>query len=226
MPVPAGARRSVDDSLGRRVDTTLRRAVVSRWDGPAWAGSVAALAGGRQQVKGDTVEIRPIASGGEGTTPPPHRRNTGSATAADAGILGTALSEALARLPEGGDTLLALARWVARAVQYVDSEAAPAGSLTVARTRRGSAEGKVALLVALADLAGYPARSVYGVDVSRDPLPAHQWVEVWRDGWQAVDPVFGEAPASTALLRIGEGASMRPLVMVPQVGGLRVRTLP
>ena len=226
MAIPAGARRSIDDSLGRPVGTAIRRVVVSRWDGPAWAGSVEGLAGGRQRVIGDTVEIRPFAGGGESATASPHRRNTVPTAAADAGILATALSEALAGLPEGGDTLAALAGWVARAVQYVDSDAAPAGSLTVARTRRGGVEGKVALLVALAELARYPARAVFGVDVSRDQLPAHQWVEVWRNGWEALDPVFGEAPASTALLRIGEGASIRPLVMVPQVGGLRVRTLP
>ncbi|HEX9166356.1 MAG TPA: transglutaminase domain-containing protein [Gemmatimonadales bacterium] len=226
MAVPAGARRSIDDTLGRPVATALRRVVVSRWDGPAWAGSVEALAGGRQQVVGDTVEIRPYPGGGESTTASPHRRNTAPTAAADERILATALSEALTGTTEGGDTLPALARWVARAVQYVDSDGAPTGSLTVARTRRGGVEGKVALLVALAELAGYRARPVYGVDVSRDPLPAHQWVEVWRNGWEAVDPVFGEAPASTTLLRIGEGASMRPLVMVPQVGGLRVRMLP
>jgi len=223
--VPTGMRRVAVPRRGAPADTAIRRVVVSRWDGPAWPGSVGAFAGGRQRVTGDTVEIRAAADGGEDTTASPHRRNTAGAGGADRAVLATALSEALAQGPEGGDSLGALARWVARAVQYVDSEDAPTGSVTVARVRRGGIEGKVALFVALAELAGYRARPVYGVDVSQDALPAHQWAEVWRDGWEAVDPVFGQAPASTALLRVGEGAWSRPLLMVTQVGGLRVRTL-
>lgn len=223
--IPTGVRRLPVARRGPPADTATRRVVVSRWDGPAWAGSVGAFAGGRQRVVGDTVEIRAAPGGGEDTTASTHRRNTGGAGGGDTAPLATALSEALAQGPAGGDSLVALARWVARAVQYVDSEDAPTGSLTVARVRRGGIEGKVALFVALAELAGYRARPVYGVEVSQEALPAHQWAEVWRDGWEAVDPVLGQAPASTALLRIGEGASLRPLLMVTQVGGLRVRTL-
>jgi hypothetical protein len=223
--MPTGMRRLAVARRGPHPDTATRRVVVSRWDGPAWPGSAGALAGGRQRVTGDTVEIRGAAGGGEDTTASPHRRNTAGAGGAERAVLATALSEALAQGPEGGDSLGALARWVARAVQYVDTEDAPTGSVTVARVRRGGVEGKVALFVALAEFAGYRARPVYGVDVSQDALPAHQWAEVWRDGWEAVDPVFGQAPASTALLRVGEGAWLRPLLMVTQVGGLRARTL-
>lgn len=223
--IPTGIRRLAGARRRPPGDTATRRVMVSRWDGPAWPGSAGAFAGGRQRVAGDTVEIRAAAGGGADTTASPHWRNTAAAGAADRAVLATALSEALAQGPEGGDSLAVLARWVARAVQYVDSENAPTGSLTVARGRRAGSEGKVALFVALAELAGYRARPVYGVDVSQDGLPGHQWAEVWRDGWEAVDPVLGQLPASTALLRVGEGASLRPLIMVTQVGGLRVRTL-
>jgi hypothetical protein len=201
-----------------------RRVVVSRWDGPAWPGAAEALAGGRQRVTGDTIDIAAAAIGGTDSTPPPRGRNTAAWSSADSSVLRAALSNALAGSP-GGDTIAVLARWVARAVQYVDSASVPTGSVTVARSRAGGLEGKVQLFIALAELAGYPSRAVHGVEVTRAHLPAHQWAEVWREGWEAVDPVFGQAPASTSLLRTGVGATARPLAMVTQAGGLRVRVL-
>lgn len=229
---PAGDAAQPISGLGRLVDEAgappmgggNRRVVVSRWDGPAWPRAAGALAGGRQAVTGDTIEILVAATGGTDSTPPPRRRNTAAWSSADSSVLQAALSSALAGSP-GRDTIAVLAGWVARAVQYVDSTSAPTGSVTVARNRAGGLEGKVQLFVALAELAGYPSRAVYGVDVTRGHLPAHQWAEVWREGWEAVDPVFGQAPASTALLRIGVGATVRPLAMVTQAGGLRVSVL-
>jgi transglutaminase-like putative cysteine protease len=52
----------------------------------------------------------------------------------------------------------------------------------------------------------------------------HVWVEVWRAGWQAVDPLTGR-PASAYLLRVVEGAADRPVALVPLVGGLRTELL-
>jgi hypothetical protein len=223
--VISGLTRLVDEASLPAASAVTLQVVVSRWDGPAWPHAVGALVGGRQRVRGDTVEITAGPKGWTDSTPPPRPRNTMVMTPADASILQAAVSDALTGLAPGGDTLGTLARWVARAVQYVDTETAPTGSVTVARSRRGGLEGKVLLFVALAEMAGYPARPVYGVEVGRGHLPAHLWAEVWRGGWESVDPVFGHAPASTSLLRIGEGATVRPLAMVTQAGGLRVRVL-
>jgi hypothetical protein len=220
-----GASLLVAEAPGRPASESPRRVVVARWDGAAWPGSAMGFAGGRQYVVGDTVEIRARPEGGADTTASPRQRNTDPGPSWRLDPLTGALTEALATVSPGEDTVAALARWVARAVRYLDSEAAPSGSVTTARLRRGDLEGMVSLFVALAGLAGYPARPVYGLDVGRETLPAHLWAEVWRDGWEAVDPVLGQAPASTTLLRVGEGATVRPLVMVTQVGGLRVRTL-
>jgi hypothetical protein len=183
------------------------------------------FAGGRQAVTGDTVTILALPKAGTDTTSPRHPRNTGEFGGSEANPLQDALGDALAGLPAGADTVSILASWVARAVLYLDTSNAATGSVTVARARQGGLEGKVALFLALAELAGYPARAVFGVDVTRPGLPAHVWAEVWRLGWEAVDPGRGHAPASTTLLRIGEGATIRPLALVPLIGGLRVTVL-
>jgi hypothetical protein len=78
----------------------------------------------------------------------------------------------------------------------------------------------------LARAAGYTTRRVSGVDLARPELPAHTWVEV-QDGerWIAVDPVYGQAPASVSLLRVVVGGSDRPLILVPLIASLKSTTL-
>jgi transglutaminase-like putative cysteine protease len=76
----------------------------------------------------------------------------------------------------------------------------------------------------LYQVAGIPARVVSGLDLSQPDLPAHTWVEVWRDGWAAVDPAAGSAPASPWLLRVAEGAA-RPAELVVLVGAVRASVL-
>ena len=201
-----------------RSEVTL---VVSRADGAAWPGSAQGFAGGRQRVAGDTVYVARWGPGVVDSAPPTHQRHIGAIPAADAMILQAALREALAAYPTEPDTIARLARWVARAVRYVDTAGSPTGSVTVARERLGGLEGKVELFVALTRLVGIAARPVTGVDVSRPGLPAHAWAEIWRDGWMAIDPVFGDVPASACLLRVTEGAAPRPLVLVPLIGNLR-----
>lgn len=181
--------------------TALVRAVVRRWDGPAWPGSAAALAGGRQSVSGDTVTIGPAAP-----EPYPGDPAPDLAQSQFPGVrqgLEAMLANAMAAPGADADTIAALARYLGA-------------------TRRETGTGPVLEFVALAQLAGYLARAVHGVDVRRDGLPAHRWAEVWRDGWMAVDPARGQAPASTTLLRLGTGLPTGLVELVTRYGGLRL----
>ena len=219
-----GTTRLVDRD--RRPDTTVGtvRILVRRLDGAAWPGSTTGFEGGRQSSAGDTVVIQREPAGADPATPT-RWRNTPARTASDSADLERALDEALKADPAEPDTLRRLVRWVAHGVRYLDTQTAPTGISTALRDRRAGLDGKVALLVALARQAGLPARAVAGVDVSDMTLPAHAWVEVWRNGWLAVDPVYGNVPASAYLLRVTEGAGVHPLVLVPLVGGLRTALL-
>ena len=99
----------------------------------------------------------------------------------------------------------------------------------VALTRSSGAAtrtDRVAHFLAAAGSAGYETRVVSGIDLSRAELPGHAWVEVRIDGaWVAVDPIYGQAPASVSLLRVVVGGSDRPLVLVPLIGSLKPTTL-
>lgn len=223
-PVVSGLRPPGPPASGTARDAPLRL-LLRRWDGPAWPGAVVAVAGGRQEVQGDTVTIHPRPVRGADPTDAPRARHTRELSPVDRSALQEVLTTALPRPLAGEDTLAVLAAWVARAVLYVDSASGPTGIVTAARSGRGTLEDIVALYAALAELAGYPVRMVYGVDVGRPELPAHLWAEAWRDGWRAVDPARGTAPASTTLLRLGEGTTIRPLAVVPVLGGLRVTEL-
>jgi hypothetical protein len=85
---------------------------------------------------------------------------------------------------------------------------------------------RVARFVALATESGLSARIVTGIDLGRRELPSHTWAEVLSgDEWIAVDPVYGQAPASASLLRVILGGPDRPLSLVPLVGALTPSTL-
>ena len=94
--------------------------------------------------------------------------------------------------------------------------------------RRAARLGRdpVTVFIDLAGAAGFTARRVSGIDLARPELPSHTWVEV-QDGqrWIAVDPVYGQAPASVSLLRVVVGGSDRPLLLVPLIGSLTSTTL-
>lgn len=114
-----------------------------------------------------------------------------------------------------GDTVTIRADQVPAEIQAMVRQAAAAPPTE--RVRR---------FVSQATASGTPVRSVAGVDLDRPELPSHMWAEVQVDGrWMAVDPVYGQAPASVSLLRVVVGGSNRPLILVPLIASLQATTL-
>lgn len=206
---------------GPRPRTGPHGVVLTRRDGRPVPGGAALLAGGRQSARGDTLVIgADFEDPRDG--PLPHHRNTiGAFTGAERAMLSRALSLVLQDVGTTGDTVGALTRWVAREVHKDFSVSAPVSAGDVLRVGRAGAEGKARLTVAMARLAGYPARVVSGLVLADPVLPAHTWVEVWTGRWVAVDPTYGQVPASTELLRVMEGPA-RAVAMLTAVGALRV----
>lgn len=193
--------------------------VVSRRDGLPIGGAAGMFAGGRQTVRGDTVTIHPTPGGGA-PSPPMHYRNTTGFTAQPMAVLSGALREAVERYGNTSDTVASLVKWVAQDVRLDRSNLAAVAPELVAVNGAGSREGKIRLLVALARVAGYPARAVTGLNVDHPLLPRYSWAEVWANGWLAVDPNEGQVPASTSLLRVMEGPG-RVVPLVTVAGALR-----
>jgi len=77
--------------------------------------------------------------------------------------------------------------------------------------------------VALARATGIRARTVGGVALLHQRVYGHAWSEVWLDGeWTAVDPTFGQFPASSRLLRVSVGGSGRAIDLVPVFGSAKL----
>src|SRR5262249_55782588 len=104
---------------------------------------------------------------------------------------------------------------------------APLLAVTVLKAKRAGAEGHAALLVALARAAGIRARTVGGVALLHRRVYGHAWSEVWLDGtWIAVDPTFGQVPASSPLLRVNVGGTSRAIDLVPVFGSAKLGPTP
>ncbi len=219
---PAGLHTVTDLGLTPAHDTAERRLLLERLDDRSVPGGSAMLAGGRQATEGDTLVIRP--GGVAGEEPPPwQQRHTGGLNSTERTLLSQALSVALQRYGNAADTVTAITLWVARDLREDHTVSAPVSAVEVVTGERGGPEGKARLTVALARMAGYPARIVSGILVADPRLPSHTWAEIWTDRWVAVDPTFGQVPASTALLRVMEGPA-RTVPMLTAVGALRVVT--
>lgn len=180
------------------------RVVLRRWDGPAWPGSVMPLGDGRQVARGDTITILPSPAG----EPRPVALPTdyvGDLYPGERRLLEAKLAGALTGGGDTSDTVAALVR---------------------AASLQGAGDAAVRSFVSMAQLAGYVARPVHGIDVRSPGLPGHRWAEVWRGGWQAVDPARGHRQASTTLLRLGTGLLPGLETLVTTFGGLRLTELP
>jgi hypothetical protein len=98
-------------------------------------------------------------------------------------------------------------------------------ALQVLRTRRGDCNEHTQLYVALARAAGIPARIATGLAYVNGKFYYHAWPEVRLGDWVAVDPTFGQFPADAAHLRFVSGGLTRQGELLRLVGTLQVEVL-
>ena len=194
-----GERRfRVEHRDGRPVDRTL----------------LSLLGGGRQTVRGDTIFVRPEtfatrAGGFDTPTRDPMIQEEERAIF----LLGS-------RFRTQGPTrvsLKELADTLRRMVRIDTSATAPIDARGALEMGRAQLDGLVRLYVAVLRASGVPARMVIGVSVPGRQLRTHAWAEVRESrgaGWLAVDPAFGQVPASTSLVRLAYGGSSHPEAML------------
>lgn len=201
--------------------TATRRFVVAHRDGsPIDTAMLALLAGGRQEIHGDTLIVRDRATGHEertsDTMPDPMiQQHAGAIVSWERHLVHAAFT--LQHLPD----LLAAVREAIRVDTSIDAAQDALGTLAA---RAGSPDGIARLLVALLRAAGMPARYAVGVYPRHDTFLTHAWVEVWvpqKGGWTAVDPATGST-ANTGLIRLAFAGSSRPEEMVMLLANARV----
>jgi hypothetical protein len=85
---------------------------------------------------------------------------------------------------------------------------------------RGDCTAHAALLTALATARGIPTRMVTGFRIARGRLARHRWIiaDAGNGRWIAVDPTYGEAPATARLLGLAvHGAAASEIAMVDEL---------
>ena len=179
-----------------------------------------ALRGGRQDVHGDTIIVRADAW--------PQLRPRRDDAPVDPMIQSEAaaivnFAKRFAGKPIEAGTLRQIIGAIRETVRMDTSVAAPDDALRSLANRRARPDGIARLFVAIARAAGYPARYVIGVAPRSGALYTHAWAEVWMGyGWYAVDPVLGQVPASTGLIRLAYGGSSYPEDMLPILANARI----
>jgi transglutaminase-like putative cysteine protease len=183
---------------------------------------VAWLAGGRQAARDEEVRIG-IAS----RERPDSTKSDFLDPALGARPVSAEVTE-LARTAagEGTDpeaTVRRLVAWIAKSITLDPTPTAPLLPRRVLQERRAGAEGMSALLVDLTRAAGLTARPVAGAASIGGRIYGHAWVEVLVDGaWLAVDPSFGQVPASPSLIRLTIGGGGRAIDVVPLLGSATI----
>lgn len=185
------------------------------------------LAGGRQRLAGDTLIVQR-----EGAAALQARYRLPNADPAlhpylepDLLIASTDLRVAAqARLVAAGDrdpdrVATRLVHWVATEVRPQPSTGI-ADAVRVLDDRRGDANERTVLLVAMARALGLPARPVAGFVRAAGRYYYHAWAEVYLGDWVAVDPSFDQLPADAAHIRLTIGGLVRPTDLVQLLGRL------
>lgn len=208
-----------DKRTMRRLRVRLRGVPLAGYD----------LDGGRQSLRGDTLEIRREASADlrASYTLPADARRFGAdlrpealVQSDDPAIRATA-ARIVGRERDPARAASLLSAWVNAALTKQVMFTLPNAAETL-RTRRGDCNEHTALFLALARSVGLPARSASGLAYISGKFYYHAWPEVFLGTWVAVDPTFGQFPADAAHLRFINGGYVRQGELLKLVGKLEI----
>ncbi len=238
----AGAGNDIINTTAIASNVTLRsnelRSLTVRLDSVGLGGFD--LAGGRQQLHGDTLIITREQGLGEvpqGTGPAMMNASLPITVAGDTIIAAALRAEPLVqsddpriiaqartiigREQRAGRAAELLTRWVYSTLEKKITVSVPSAA-QVLETKSGDCNEHTVLYVALARAIGLPARTAAGVVYLRGHFYYHAWPEVWLGQWVAVDPTFGQFPADAAHLRFVIGGLARQVELVRLIGRLHV----
>lgn len=191
-----------------------------------------ALAGGRQQLVGDTLVVRreavdriaqPFVLPLRDAALAEHLAPEPLIESADPRIVAQA-RQILGRERNPRRAAERLLRWVHDGLRREAAVSVPSALEVLAR-RRGDCNEHTVLYVALARAAGLPARAAAGLVRLGGRFYYHAWPEVWLGEWVAVDPTLGQFPADAAHLRLATGALARQVELLRLVGKLTLEVL-
>jgi transglutaminase-like putative cysteine protease len=192
------------------------------------------LAGGRQELRGDTLVIRRERTTGPAAYALPYSRGAPEVAAelastpliqADDRGIERAAREATDGTRDPHEAARRLTAWVYGALVKEIVPSVPS-ALQVLESRRGDCNEHTVLYVAMARSIGLPARTAVGLVHVRGSFYYHAWPEVWLgDAWVAMDPTLGQTPADASHLRFLVGGLARQVELIRLVGRLELEVL-
>jgi Transglutaminase-like superfamily len=193
------------------------------------------LDGGRQTLRGDTLEVRRetdrqiVAS-----YRLPDGANTGAMAAfirpepliqSDDPRIQARARQIIAGTHNPQRAAERLNTWVHDNLQKEITVSIPS-AVQVLTTERGDCNEHTILYVALARAVGLPARTAAGLVYSGRHFYYHAWPEVYLgQEWVAVDPTFGQFPADASHLRFTIGGLARQAELIRLIGRLSLDVL-
>jgi transglutaminase-like putative cysteine protease len=191
------------------------------------------LAGGRQQLRGDTLIVNRESAGALRASYSLPYRGGGEAAqelaatpliqADDPRILATA-RRIVGNTTNPVEAAQKLNDWVYRTLKKDITLSVPS-ALQVLESRQGDCNEHTVLFVALARAIGLPTRTAVGLVSVRGRFYYHAWPEVYYDGWVAVDPTLGQYPADASHLRFLVGGLARQVELIRLIGRLRIESI-
>ena len=191
------------------------------------------LAGGRQQLRGDTLTINrepasalragytlPYRGGGE---PARELESTPLIQADDPQIIATA-RRIVGNTTDPVEASRKLNDWVYKTLKKDITLSVPS-ALQVLEARQGDCNEHTVLYVALARAIGLPTRTAVGLVNVRGRFYYHAWPEVYYNGWVAVDPTLGQYPADASHLRFLIGGLARQVELIRLIGRLQLESV-
>jgi len=193
------------------------------------------LDGGRQELRGDTLIVRREVLGElvPGYTLPYRSMDLREALEPEPLIqsddprIQAEARRAMGRVwrPDPTEIAERLNRWVHQKLAKTVAFSVPS-AVAVLEAGEGDCNEHTVLFVALARAQGLPARIAVGLVYLDGVFFYHAWPEVWLGEWVAMDPTFGEAPASAAHLRFVTGGLAQQVEIVRLLGRLRIEVVP
>ncbi len=192
------------------------------------------LSGGRQSLRGDTLEIvREDLSSLEAGYRLPYRGGGEVAAELEATPLiqvdDPRIRELARKIAGGSDDPLVVAQrlndWVYDYLRKDITLSVP-NAVQVLEAGQGDCNEHTVLYVALARSLGLPTRTAAGLVHVHGRFYYHAWPEVWAgDRWVAVDPTLGQYPADASHIRFLVGGLARQVELVRLIGKLELETV-
>jgi hypothetical protein len=186
------------------------------------------LDGGRQNLKGDVLEIRKedlkkVSEGQSVKAVEEYLKDTMFIQSKDPQIVSMA-KEIVRDEKDALKKARLLYVWVYRNIRKTPAITIPMAT-EVLKSKRGDCNEHTTLYTALARAAGIPTRIAIGLTHKDGYFYYHAWPEIFIGQWIAIDPTLGQFPSDASHIRITTGDIDKQMQILAVIGKIKIEGL-